>query len=46
MAWWWPKHRNFDYKITLTREKAEGHLAGRIDVAVSSRQLSRTTEAG
>lgn len=31
MAWWRTKHRNFDYKITLTRENAEGYLAGRID---------------
>lgn len=34
MAWWRTKHRNFDYKITLTREQAEGHLAGRMDVAL------------
>ena len=31
MAWWRTKHRNFDYKITLTREKADGYLEGRID---------------
>ncbi len=31
MAWWRTKHRNFDYKITLTREPAEGCLNGRID---------------
>ncbi|MFC4297485.1 MAG: 2Fe-2S iron-sulfur cluster-binding protein [Castellaniella sp.] len=31
MAWWRTKHRNFDYKITLTREQQEGYLAGRID---------------
>lgn len=31
MAWWRTKHRNFDYKITLTREKAEGYLHGRVD---------------
>lgn len=30
MAWWRTKHRNFDYKITLTREEAEGYLHGRI----------------
>ncbi|MBS1158537.1 MAG: Ferredoxin:Oxidoreductase FAD/NAD(P)-binding:Oxidoreductase FAD-binding region [Proteobacteria bacterium] len=34
MAWWRTKHRNFDYKITLTREQAEGYLAGRIDVVL------------
>ncbi|MCL2658161.1 MAG: 2Fe-2S iron-sulfur cluster-binding protein [Betaproteobacteria bacterium] len=31
MAWWRTKHRNFDYKITLTRETQEGYLNGRID---------------
>ena len=31
LSWWRTKHRNFDYKITLTREKAEGYLDGRID---------------
>lgn len=31
MAWWRAKHRNFDYKITLTREVREGFLHGRID---------------
>jgi len=31
LAWWRTKHRNFDYKITLTREKAEGYLEGRVD---------------
>lgn len=31
MAWWRTKHRNFDYKITLTREQREGYLQGRID---------------
>ncbi|MBU0750624.1 MAG: 2Fe-2S iron-sulfur cluster binding domain-containing protein [Gammaproteobacteria bacterium] len=31
MAWWRTRHRNFDFKITLTRETAEGHLAGRVD---------------
>ncbi|CDM22980.1 2Fe-2S iron-sulfur cluster-binding protein [Castellaniella defragrans] len=30
MAWWRTKHRNFDYKITLTRERKEGYLHGRI----------------
>jgi CDP-4-dehydro-6-deoxyglucose reductase len=34
MAWWRTKHRNFDYKITLTREVREGHLSGRMDVAL------------
>ncbi|TAM74544.1 2Fe-2S iron-sulfur cluster binding domain-containing protein [bacterium] len=31
MAWWQTKHRNFDYTITLTRERAEGFSHGRID---------------
>lgn len=31
MAWWRAKHRNFDYRITLTREQAEGYQHGRID---------------
>jgi CDP-4-dehydro-6-deoxyglucose reductase len=31
MAWWRTKHRNFDYKVTLTREEAEGFLHGRLD---------------
>ena len=45
MAWWRTKHRNFDYKITLTREAAEGHLAGRIDVALPTvfKDLSKHT---
>lgn len=30
MSWWRAKHRKFDYKITLTREEAEGYLHGRI----------------
>ncbi len=34
MAWWRTKHRNFDYKVTLTREQAEGHLEGRIDAVL------------
>ncbi|MEI7432069.1 MAG: 2Fe-2S iron-sulfur cluster-binding protein [Betaproteobacteria bacterium] len=34
MAWWRTKHRNFDYKITLTREQHEDYLAGRIDVVL------------
>ncbi len=34
MAWWRTKHRNFDYKITLTREEEAGYLAGRIDVVL------------
>ncbi|GAA3989095.1 2Fe-2S iron-sulfur cluster-binding protein [Comamonas faecalis] len=32
MAWWRTKHRNFDYKVTLTREKREGFEHGRVDV--------------
>uniref|UniRef100_UPI00333E9BEA 2Fe-2S iron-sulfur cluster-binding protein n=1 Tax=Castellaniella defragrans TaxID=75697 RepID=UPI00333E9BEA len=31
MSWWRTKHRNFNYRITLTREQAEGYLHGRID---------------
>ncbi len=34
MAWWRTKHRNFDYKITLTREQAEGYQSGRIDTVL------------
>lgn len=34
LAWWRTKHRNFDYKITLTRESAEGFLSGRIDAVL------------
>jgi CDP-4-dehydro-6-deoxyglucose reductase len=31
LAWWRTKHRNFDYRVTLTREPAEGHLSGRVE---------------
>ena len=34
MAFWRTKHRNFDYRITLTREVREGHLSGRMGVAL------------
>ncbi len=34
MAWWRTKHRNFDYKITLTRETREGFLSGRVDAVL------------
>lgn len=34
LAWWRTKHRNFDYKITLTRSAAEGCLTGRIDAVL------------
>jgi CDP-4-dehydro-6-deoxyglucose reductase, E3 len=34
MAWWRTKHRNFDYKVTLTREQREGYLQGRVDVVL------------
>jgi CDP-4-dehydro-6-deoxyglucose reductase len=34
MAWWRTKHRNFDYKITLTREVNEAHLSGRVDATL------------
>lgn len=45
MAWWRTKHRNFDYKVTLTRETAEGYLSGRIDVALPQlfKDLSKHT---
>lgn len=36
LAWWRTKHRNFDYKLTLTREQAEGHLHGRVDRVLPS----------
>lgn len=31
LAWWRAKHRNFDFRITLTREAGEGYLHGRVD---------------
>ena len=31
LAWWRTKHRNFDYRITLTREVRDDSLSGRID---------------
>lgn len=34
MAWWRTKHRNFDYKVTLTREQREGYLNGRVDAVL------------
>lgn len=34
MAWWRTKHRAFDYRITLTREEAEGCLSGRVDAVL------------
>lgn len=34
MAWWRTKHRNFDYKITLTREEVDDFEHGRIDVVL------------
>jgi len=34
MAWWRTKHRNFDYKVTLTREQREGYLQGRVGVVL------------
>jgi len=45
MAWWRTKHRNFDYKVTLTREQAEGYLQGRLDAVLPSLfpDLSRHT---
>ncbi len=45
MAWWRTKHRNFDYKITLTREEAEGFHKGRVDVVLPQlfKDLSKHT---
>ena len=45
MAWWRTKHRNFDYKITLTREVADGYLNGRVDVVLPQlfKDLSKHT---
>lgn len=34
LAWWRTKHRNFDYKITLTREERDGYLGGRVDAVL------------
>lgn len=34
MAWWCTKHRNFDYRVTLTREQAGGFLHGRVDAVL------------
>lgn len=34
LAWWRTKHRNFDYRITLTRESCEGYLTGRVDAVL------------
>ena len=34
LAWWRAKHRNFDFRITLTREEGEGCLHGRIDAVL------------
>lgn len=31
LAWWRAKHRNFDFRITLTREQVDGYAHGRID---------------
>jgi CDP-4-dehydro-6-deoxyglucose reductase len=45
MAWWRTRHRNFDYKITLTREKRDTYQAGRVDAVVPQmfRDLSKHT---
>lgn len=45
LAWWRTKHRNFDYRVTLTREQAEGYLHGRIDAVLPTLtpDLSRHT---
>lgn len=34
MSWWHAKHRNFNYKLTLTREEKEGYLHGRVDAVL------------
>jgi CDP-4-dehydro-6-deoxyglucose reductase len=34
MAWWRTKHRNFDFRVTLTRESQEGYLHGRVDAVL------------
>ena len=46
LAWWRTKHRNFDFKITLTREQHEGFLHGRIDAVLQSvpETLPETTD--
>jgi len=36
LAWWRTKHRNFDYRITLTREVRDDSLSGRIDSVLPS----------
>lgn len=36
MAWWRTKHRNFDYKVTLTREQKDGFLHGRVNEVLPS----------
>lgn len=45
MAWWRAKHRNFDYKISLTRESADGFESGRIHELLPRllKDLSRQT---
>jgi CDP-4-dehydro-6-deoxyglucose reductase len=34
LDWWRTKHRNFDYRITLTREARDGYLHGRVDAVL------------
>ncbi|WP_374261714.1 2Fe-2S iron-sulfur cluster-binding protein [Zoogloea sp.] len=34
LAWWRTKHRAFDYKITLTRQDADGYLGGQVDAVL------------
>ena len=45
MAWWRTKHRNFDYKITLTRDSQDGYLSGRMPLVLPKlfTDLSRHT---
>ncbi len=31
LEWWRTRHRNFDHRITLTREQRDGYLHGRVD---------------
>ena len=45
LAWWRARHRNFDYKIALTRERVDGCLHGRVDAVLPAlfKDLSKHT---
>jgi len=45
LAWWRTKHRKFDYRVTLTRERREGCLSGRVGEVLPGvfRDLSKHT---